>query len=119
MQSTSSSSSRPPNPQLLGNVRVAMKAFADHRANSTLGMWDEMVARARRENAIEAAALSMVGLFSAGDVRDKTGDPNADVTPVLQRLVRRGKLLPPVGKKRWTRYQVASPSIPSRLDWTG
>ncbi len=106
-------------PELVKVLPVALKNFADHRANATPGMWDDFVARARRDNAIEAAALSMVGLFSAGDVRKKIGDPNADVTPVLKRLVREGKLLPPVGKKRGTRYQVAPPRAVERSDWAG
>lgn len=83
-------------------------------------MWDGFVRSAAKENAMEAAALAMPGLFSAGEVRAAIGDPTADVTPVLQRLVRQDKLLPPIGKKRWTRYQVAPPPpLPERLDWVG
>jgi hypothetical protein len=105
---------------LLSVVRVAKKKFAGtiHCANSTFGMWDDLVSRAAKENAIEAAALSMVGPFSAGDVRAKIGDPDAEVTYVLKRLVLEGKLLPPTGRKRGTRYQVAPPSIAARIDWT-
>lgn len=88
----------------------ANKQFAGtcHCPNATPNMWDDLVARAQREIAIEAAALGMVGPFSAGDVRKKLGDPDTEVVrPVLKRLVREGKLLPPTGKKRGTRYRVA------------
>ena len=86
-------------------------AFAGHSLNATPGICDELVWRAARENAIEAAALAIVGPLAAGDVRAAIGDPTADVTPVLQRLVEEGKLLPPTGKKRWTRYAVAPPRV--------
>lgn len=108
-------------PGLLAIVPVAEKKFdsAGHHPNAKPGMWDALVTRAARENAIEVAALSMVGAFSAGDVRAAIGNPDADVTDVLQRLVREGKLLPPTGKKRGTRYQVAPPSpLIERADWT-
>jgi hypothetical protein len=108
-------------PALLAVVPAAKKKFAQtaHCPTSAPGMWDDFVKRAAKENAIEAAALSMVGPFSAGDVRAKIGDPDAEVTSVLKRLVLEGKLLPPTGKKRGTRYQVAPPLIAPRIDWVG
>jgi hypothetical protein len=104
-------------PELLAIVPIAMKKFADHRPNSTPGMWDDFGARAAEERAIELAALGMVGPFSAGDLRRKLEDPKAKVTPVLQRLVREGKLLSS-GKKRGTRYWVTPPTLVQRVDWT-
>lgn len=90
-----------------------------HYPNLPLGAWADLEERAKHELVIEAAALAMVGEFSAAEVRAAIGDPNADVTGVLQRLVREGKLLPPTGKKRGTRYQVAPPSpLIERADWT-
>lgn len=108
-------------PELHAVVPVAKRKFADagYWPNSTPGMWDGFVARAVQENAIEAAALAMVGPFSAGDVRRAIEDPHVVVTPVLQRLVRQGKLLPPTGTKRWTKYEVAPPAVPVRIDWQG
>lgn len=58
-------------------------------------------------DAFQRAAIGKTIPFSAGDIRRAIGDPNAEVTSVLQKLVADGKLLPPTGKKRWTRYRVA------------
>jgi hypothetical protein len=92
-------------------VAVAKKKFtaAGHRSNAVPGIWADLVARAELESAIEAAAPGMIGLFSAGDVRRAIGDPQADVTPILRRLVRQGRLLPSGKKRRWARYAVALP----------
>jgi hypothetical protein len=70
-------------------------------------MWQDVVARAAPESAIEQAALSKTVWFSAGDIRRAIGDPQAEVTRVLKNLVLEGKLLPPTGKKRGTKYRVA------------
>ncbi len=85
----------------------AFKLFdaSTHRPNFTPGMWDDLCARASKEIAIEHTALQSAVPFSAGDMRIAIGDPEADVTPVLQRLVADGKLLVS-GSKRWTRYRV-------------
>jgi hypothetical protein len=85
----------------------AMLDGTEHRPDSTPGMWADLAARAAQENAIEKAALSKTVWFSAGDIRKAIGDPDADVTPMLKKLVREGKLLPPTGKKRGTKYRAA------------
>jgi hypothetical protein len=111
-------------PELQAIIPVAKRKFASAGLcpNSTPGISDDLLARAAKEKAIEAACLGMVGLFSAGDVKVAIGDPDADVTDVIQRLVAQGKLVCPTGsKKRWTRYAVAStkaPTIMERADWT-
>lgn len=84
---------------------------AEHSPNVLPGVWDDLVERAAKENAIEAAVRGMNGTFSAGDVKAAIGDPDAEVTPVLQKFVREGKLLPPTGTKRWTRYELATPLL--------
>jgi len=106
--------------KVMAAVPAVKKVFAGtgHRPNATPGLWSDLVLRAARENAVQAAALAMVGPFSAGDVRKKLGDPEAEVTSALKRLVREGKLLPPTGKKRGTRYLVAPPEVAARADWS-
>lgn len=92
----------------------ARRRFAtQHAPNFLPGMWNDLKERADRENSIEAAALGMVGLFSAGDIKKIVGK-HVDVTPVLRRLVEEGRLLPPIGKKRGTRYEVAFPRLVDR-----
>lgn len=87
----------------------AMKMFAQtaHSPNSSPGMWDDSVARATKDDAIESAALRRITPFSAGDIRTAIGDPEADVTSVLQKLVANGKLVT-WGQKRGTKYRVAT-----------
>jgi hypothetical protein len=90
--------------------RRALASDSEHTPNALAGMWSELAQRAASENAIETGILGMFGPFSAGDVKKAIGDPDADVTPVLQRLVKEGKLLPPTGKKRWTRSEPVNES---------
>jgi hypothetical protein len=55
-----------------------------------------------------------------GGGRAAIGDPDAEVTPVLQRLVDEGKLPPPKGKKRWDQVRGRAPAAAdreNRLDW--
>jgi hypothetical protein len=75
-----------------------------HCPNSAQAMWDDLVARAARENAVEGAAMRCTAPFSAGDIRAAIGDPKAEVTCVLQKLVADGKLAS-WGKKRGTKYR--------------
>lgn len=98
---------------------IARKLFSrgSSTPNAVPGMWQDLEDRAREENAIEAAVRGMAGSFSAGDVKKIVGK-DVDVTPVLQRLVAEGTLLPPTGKKRGTRYRHAPPLIVERSDWT-
>ncbi len=91
------------------NLEATLALDSEHTPNALSGMWLDLAQRAAKENAIETAILGMLGPFSAGDVKEAIGDPDADVTPGLQRLVKEGKLLPPTGKKRWTRYVLAAP----------
>jgi hypothetical protein len=84
-------------------IFVAMK----HWPNAYLGIWEEQEKRATRDNAIECAVLQIVGLFSAGDIRKACGASAAEVTLALKKLVAEGKLLPPTGTKRGTKYRVA------------
>jgi hypothetical protein len=87
-------------PELWSIVPAATKMFdrTAHSPNSAPGMWQDFVARAAQENAIEAAALRKTIPFSAGDIRTAIGDPDAEVTTVLKRLVEEGKPLPPTGR---------------------
>jgi hypothetical protein len=88
--------------------------------SSPAGMWEAHVAWAARENAIEAAALSMVGSFSAGDVTRAAGlDKLGSITGLLSRLVAEGRLVSNEGRRRARRYEVACPKILERIDWTG
>ena len=98
----------PIEPEWYSVLPGAMRMFFQtaHCANSELGMWDDLVARAARENAIESVALRKTVPFSAGDIRTAIGDPEAEVTSVLQKLVDDGKLLVS-GQKRGTRYRLA------------
>jgi len=97
----------PVQPQWWGVLPTAFKLLyrTPHCPNSKPGMWDDLVARATRENAIEQYALRRLVPFSAGDIKIAIGDPKADVTSVLQRLVADGKLAS-WGKKRGTKYRV-------------
>jgi hypothetical protein len=97
---------------------VALRKLADHQPNSAPGMWSDLELAAAKERDICLAVSAQAGAFSAGDITQRLGDPNANVTSTLQKLVRHGKLLPPVGKKRWARYQVARHPEAARADWT-
>jgi hypothetical protein len=108
----------PLDPGLMRIVPEARKRIAtQHYPNAVPGVWSDLVFRAAREKAIESAALGMVGLFSVGDIKKIVGK-DVDVTPVIQRLAEEGKLLPPIGKKRGTRYEV-TPLLVTRPDRTG
>lgn len=98
----------------------ARRLLAGFTPNAEAGMWHDLAQRAAKENRIEAAVESMRthGAFSAGDIRKVVGK-DADVTPILKRLVADGTLLPPTGKKRGTKYVHAPVSIVDRADWTG
>jgi hypothetical protein len=85
----------------------AMLDRTAHHPSFTPGAWNDLVARAARENAIERAAMGSSVPFSAGDIRAVIGDPGADVTSVLKRLVAEGKLTVS-GKKRGTKYRRAA-----------
>lgn len=87
------------------------------RGNATPGMWQDIVDWAARENAIEAAALSLEGWFSAGDVKKLVGDIN--VTPSLSRMVKDGLLVPNGKAKKGARYMRAVPRLVERADWSG
>lgn len=106
-------------PEMIAIGPAARRRFdADaHHPNSVPGMWQAMVAAFALEQRIESAALSMVGTFSAGDIKDVVGG-SANVTPVLQRLVKERRLVRS-GRKRGAKYQVAPPLIPARVDWSG
>jgi len=101
----------PIDPSLTVFAYEARRRFwSQHVPNSWPGMWTDLKERADRETAIENVALGMIGLFSAGDIKKVVG-LDVDVTPVLRRLVEEGRLLPPVGRKRGTRYEVAFPKL--------
>lgn len=87
------------------------------RGNSTPGMWKEAVEWAARENAIETAALSLNGWFSAGMIKDLVGK-DINVSPTLTRMVQEGILVPNGKSKRGAKYMKAPPKIIPRLDWT-
>jgi hypothetical protein len=72
--------------------------------NATPGMWKKVVDSVAREREIEAAALSLSGLFSASDVQTIVG-PGSAVSPVLKRMVNDGRLKR-FGKTRGTQYLV-------------
>lgn len=92
-------------PELLKVLPVASRKLADHNPNSTPGMWSALGLAAAKERDIFLAVAAQVAAFSAGDIKRYLGNPKANVTPTLQKLVRHGKLLPPVGTRRWARYQ--------------
>jgi hypothetical protein len=98
---------------------IGPQAFhrAGHRPNATWGMWHKLASRVALEQAIETTALSMVGRFSAGDLKKALGQ-DVNVGHVLARLVDEKRLLPS-GKKKGARYEVAPPNLPLRTDWTG
>ncbi len=103
-------------PQIIAIAPLAQKKFVQegHDPTATVGMWSDLEARAKRELAVEKAALAMVGIFKASDVRKIVG--NINVSPVLRDLVEEGRLVR-VGAKK---YMVAPPHpLPQRLDWTG
>lgn len=103
-------------PDVLAIVPEARKRFRQegHSPNATIGMWSKQEARAKSELAIEAAALGMVGVFKAEDIRAIVGDEKR-ISRVLRRLVEEGRLTPVSPKK----YKVTPPKIIPRLDWTG
>lgn len=88
-----------------------------HVPNFVPGSWDGLAKVVAREIAIEAAALVMVGIFKAGAIQKLAGKAvkSDQITRVLRRLVEEGRLTP-VSPKR---YEVATPKIIPRLDWTG
>jgi len=108
----------PIDPQWHSIVPHARRMFrnAEHYPNSVHGMWSAMVPRAARENAIERAAFSMVGWFSAGDVKEIAGP--VSVSSVLARLVEDKRLERNDKRTRAARYRVPSPIITVRSDWT-
>jgi hypothetical protein len=78
-------------------------------------MWKDLAARVAQEQAIERAALGMVGWFAARDVKAIVG--NVNVSPILGRLVEEKRLVME-GKKRGARYILAPPQpLPDRVDW--
>lgn len=87
------------------------------RGNSNPGMWQSIVDWAVRENAIEAAALSLEGWFAAKDVKKVVGDIN--VTPSLSRMVKDGLLISNGKAKKGSKYMRAVPRPIERADWTG
>lgn len=103
-------------PTLLSLAPAALRKFAEHghSPNANVGMWAKEEARAAKENAVEQAALSMVGVFKASDVKAIVGGIN--VSPILKRLVEEGRLVPASPKT----YRVAPPKviIIERSDWT-
>jgi hypothetical protein len=88
------------------------------RGNTKPGVWNAIEVWAARENEIEKGALAMVDWFSAGELKEALGE-NVNVTPILVRLVKEGRLKPNGKKKRGARYMVAQPEVTERLDWTG
>lgn len=106
-------------PEVLAIVPEASKRFrqAGHYPNATIGMWLKLETRAKHELAIEAAARAMLGVFKAGAIKKVVGKAvkSDQVTRVLRRLVKEGRLTPVSPKK----YKVTPPKILSRLDWTG
>ena len=95
---------------------MVMKVFAQlgHRPNASLGMWHDLDARAKKENAIERAALAMVGIFKASDVKAIVGK-TINVSPSLRRLVKERRLVLVSAKK----YVVAPVTPIERQDWAG
>lgn len=87
-------------------VPAAKSAFwhAPHTPNATSGMWKDMVDAVGLEKSIEAAALGMVGWFSAGDVQAIVG-AGTNVSPVLTRLTDEERLHR-IGRTRGTKYKV-------------
>lgn len=105
-------------PEVLAIVPEARRRFreAGHCSNATIGMWSKMEVRAKSELAIEKAARAMVGVFKAGAIKNLVGTVKSDqITRVLRRLVEEGRLTLVSAKK----YEVATPKIIPRLDWTG
>ena len=93
-------------PALHAIVPVARKVFRDAylSPNAMPGMWKKVVDAVAREKHIEAASLSMTGLFSTGDVQAIVG-AGVNVSPVLKRMVKDGRL-DRFGKTRGTKYRV-------------
>jgi len=85
---------------------------ADDREDGTQPQLDarhvEGLGGSRRPGERQRASRSLRKLipFSSGDIKIAIGDPEANVTSVLQKLVADGKLLVS-GKKRGTKYRVA------------
>jgi hypothetical protein len=104
-------------PELLAKGPLLRRKFwqAGHEPNATSEMWQQMFAQVQLETLIETTALAMLGQFSAGDVKKAIGK-DANVTPVLARLVRERRLVQ-IGKGRGTQYRVAPTQIPTRVDW--
>lgn len=84
-----------------------------HYPNVPRGEWSDLEERARSELAIEAAALSMPGVFKASSIEEKIGD-DPRISSVLQRLVRERRLEKASAKT----YRAAAPKIIERADWT-
>lgn len=80
---------------ILADVPAIAKAFQrlGHKPNAVPGSWSKLVAAQAQEEAIENAALSIDGVFKAGDVKAMVGE-TVNVTPVLRRLIQEGRLLP-------------------------
>lgn len=97
-------------------LRAYFTRTLSFKGNSESGMWKEIEAGAKQENAIEAAALSLEGWFSAGRLKAIVGS-DVNVTPTLTRLVSEGLLLSNGKKTRAARYMVAPPAVSDRADW--
>jgi len=95
-------------PDLLAQGPELRAQFASHarKVNSGPGMWKRIAEPIALEKKIEAAALAMTGTFSASQLRSALGG-DVNVSPVLTDLVDRD-LLVRTGKKKGTRYEVAS-----------
>ena len=88
--------------------------------NSEPGMWDSLEKRAVHENAVEGAAMSTTGWFSARDVRAALGlVRTVPLSRILGTLVLEGHLVTNGKKRRWCRYMVAMPAGVPRADWAG
>jgi hypothetical protein len=106
-------------PEVIVVAAKARSAFrqAGHYPNANIGMWSKMETRAKRELAIEAATLVMVGIFRAGAIKKVVGKAvkSDQITRVLRRLVDEGRLT----RRSQKTYEVAKPKIIPRLDWMG
>jgi len=106
-------------PALHSIVPAAKRIFRDAylSPNAVPGMWKKVVDEVAREKQIEAAALGLIGLFSASDVHALVG-AGINVSPVLKRMVNDGRL-DRFGKTRGTQYRVhLRPGFVTNGAWT-